>query len=86
MRIIYLVNAGTDYEGHSTICAFNDKEKAEELAQKCRDIDKFAPKSPTLQATEAEWEIYTTKYDLWKIDHPAEGVHDYYSVEEVELK
>lgn len=83
--IIYLVNAGTDYEGHSTICAFNDKEKAEELAQKCRDIAKFAPMSPAFEAPEAEWEIYATKYDLWKIDHPAGIERDYYFVEEVEL-
>jgi hypothetical protein len=85
MTTIYLVNAGTDYEGHSTVKAFTDRSKAEELAEKCREIDKTLPLSLSLQASDEEWEEYSQKYDKWVVNHPAGYEHDYYAVEEVEL-
>lgn len=85
MTTIYLVNAGADWEGHSTIKAFTDRSKAEELAEECRETDKTLPRSPSLQASDEAWEEYSQKHDKWKVNHPAGYKHDYYAVEEVEL-
>lgn len=86
MTTIYLVNAGIEYEGHRTIRAFTDKSKAEELAEKCREIDKTLPRSPNFEASNEEWEEYTEKYTKWVVNHPAKREYDYYEIQEVELE
>lgn len=38
---IYILSAGTDYEGSAVISAFHNQGDAEDVAEKCRQLDKI---------------------------------------------
>lgn len=83
---IYILSAGTNYEGASVIAAFHNQADAEELAEKCRQFDKIKPRCPDQDASDDAWGKWVKKEKAWKKKHPAGSDYDYYSVEKAELK
>lgn len=86
MRWIYLVNARTEYEGHTTICAYTDEKLAEALAAKCRHLDTLQPKCPDVDAVDDLWEKFNKKVANWQNKHPAGRTYDGYEVQRTRLK
>jgi hypothetical protein len=72
--------ASVDHEADDPVRAFADKPDAEAFARHCTEYDRGNPKSPEMDAPDAEWDAWQASSKAWEAAHPAGrfSQRDYY--------